>query len=127
MKRSTFAVGATIITLLLVGASCYSSKSSTPNTNTSTKTTTNSQTTSNAVTIQNFSFSPTALTVTKGTTVTWTNNDSAAHTITGDNGGPASGSIASGQSYNYAFNTAGTFSYHCALHPSMTATVTVTQ
>jgi plastocyanin len=81
-----------------------------------------------SVTIANFAFSPAALTVKKGTTVTWTNKDSAGHTVIETDGlsGPMSGTLSNGQSYNFAFNTAGTFHYHCSIHPSMTATVTVT-
>lgn len=78
-----------------------------------------------AVTISNFAFSPATITVHKGTKVTWTNEDSAAHTVTGNNGGPASGDIGQGASYSYTFNTVGSFPYHCAIHPYMKATVTV--
>lgn len=83
---------------------------------------------SGSVTIQNFAFSPASLTVKKGTTVTWTNKDSAGHTVQETDGqsGPMSGTLSNGQSYNFTFNTAGTFHYHCTIHPSMTGTVTVT-
>jgi plastocyanin len=90
---------------------------------------TNPQTT-NKVTIQNFAFSPASITVKAGTTVTWTNNDSAAHTVTendGKSGGPASGDVNPGSTYSFTFKTAGTYQYHCAIHPSMTGTVVVTQ
>lgn len=79
-----------------------------------------------SVSIKNFAFASANLTVAKGTTVTWTNGDGAPHTVTGDNGGPNSPSLGTGQSYSYTFNTIGTFPYHCAVHPMMTATVTVT-
>jgi plastocyanin len=80
------------------------------------------------VTIENFNFSPAAITVKKGTTVTWTNNDSANHTVTGDtDGGPKSDSLAQGKTYSFTFNTAGTFAYHCTIHPSMVAKVVVTE
>lgn len=77
------------------------------------------------VTISNFAFSPATLTVHKGTTVTWTNDDSAPHTVTGNNGGPASSPLSQGKTYSYTFNTVGSFPYHCSIHPSMTATITV--
>ena len=77
------------------------------------------------VSIQSFSFSSPVLTIKKGTTVTWTNQDQTAHTVTGDNGGPNSPSLASGDSYSYQFNNTGTFSYHCKFHSSMQATVIV--
>lgn len=79
------------------------------------------------VTIQNFQFSPQSITVAAGTTVTWTNRDSVSHTVTGDNGGPASSQIATGQSYSYTFATPGTYTYHCTIHPMMKGTVIVTQ
>ena len=83
----------------------------------------------NAVAIQGFAFAPANLTVKVGTTVTWTNKDSDAHTVTSQgSGGPfQSKALATGESYSYTFTTAGTYSYLCTIHPFMTATVTVTQ
>lgn len=90
-----------------------------------------SQSQSNAITIKGFAFSPTSLTVKKGTTVTWTNQDDAHHTVTSDTGsapgGPASQLLAKGQSYSLTFGTAGTFNYHCDPHPYMKGTVVVTE
>lgn len=82
-----------------------------------------------SVTIQNFAFSPAAITVKKGTTVTWTNQDSTEHTVTETDGqtGPQSGSLGNGKTYTFAYNTAGTFHYHCSIHSEMTGTVTVTE
>jgi plastocyanin len=81
----------------------------------------------NIVAIQNFAFSPATITVKVGTKVTWTNKDSAAHTVTGDsNDGPASGTLAQGASYSFTFSKAGTFSYACSIHPNMKGTVVVT-
>ena len=81
------------------------------------------------VAIQNFAFGPNAVTVKKGTRVQWVNKDSADHTITETDGqpGPDSGNLADGKSYSFTYNTAGTFHYHCAIHSSMTGTVTVTE
>jgi plastocyanin len=80
-----------------------------------------------AVTIANFAFGPASLSVAAGTTVTWTNNDSAAHTATADDGSFDSSTIAPGATFSQAFDTAGTFAYHCAIHPNMTATIEVSQ
>ena len=80
-----------------------------------------------AVTIQNFAFSPATITVKPGTTVTWTNQDSASHTIMSD-GTPAafsSGTLANGATYQFTFTSPGTYPYHCTIHPSMTGTVVV--
>jgi plastocyanin len=84
-----------------------------------------------AVSISGMTFSPATLTVAVGTTVIWTNNDSVAHTVTSDNGLFDSGSISSaggyggGGAYSYTFSTAGTFGYHCTVHPTMTAKIIV--
>lgn len=81
-----------------------------------------------SVKIQNFAFSPAAITVKKGTTVTWTNEDTAGHTVTETDSlkGPASSTIEQGKSYSFTFDTAGTYHYKCTIHPYMTGTVTVT-
>ena len=79
-----------------------------------------------AMDIKNFAFSQPAMTINKGDTITWTNKDSAPHTVTSDAGNElGSGNLAQRQSYSHTFSRAGTFSYHCAVHPSMTATVVV--
>jgi plastocyanin len=79
----------------------------------------------NTVSIANFSFSPSSLMVTKGTTVTWTNNDSAPHTVTADDGSFTSGTLNQGDTYSYTFDAAGTINYHCSIHPMMKASVMV--
>jgi plastocyanin len=81
------------------------------------------------VAIQNFSFSPTAITVKVGTKVTWTNKDSTSHTVTADSGAADafdSGTLATGQSFSHTFSKAGTFAYHCTFHSDMHGTVEVT-
>jgi plastocyanin len=70
-------------------------------------------------------FNPNPLTVSPGTTVTWTNTDSIAHTSTSDAPGWNSGTLASRQQFSFTFSTSGTFQYHCAIHPGMTGTVIV--
>jgi plastocyanin len=73
-------------------------------------------------------FTPSQITVKKGGTVTWTNNDSTAHTVTADlenNGGPASGNIEPGQTYTFTFDKTGSFQYHCQIHPAMRGTIVV--
>lgn len=82
------------------------------------------------VTIQgnrgNQSYSPNPVTVRVGQTLAWRSADSAAHTATQDTAGFNTGNIASGATSSpIAMNTAGTFPYHCTIHPGMTGTVTV--
>lgn len=80
------------------------------------------------VTIQNMAFTPDSMVVHTGTTITWKNADSVAHTVVETDGkqGPDSSSIAPGSSYSFTFTAAGTYHYHCSIHPSMTGTITVT-
>jgi plastocyanin len=80
-----------------------------------------------AATIVNFSFQPNPITVTVGTTVTWTNQDSAAHTATSDTGDFDTGLLQTGKSGSVTFKQAGTFPYHCQVHPNMKGTVIVQQ
>jgi len=80
---------------------------------------------SEAVNISGFAFDPPDLQIAVGTTVTWTNQDSAAHTVSADDGSFDSGQLAQGATYSQTFDTPGTFTYHCANHPNMTASVTV--
>ncbi len=79
-----------------------------------------------AVMIQGFAFNQSSITIKKGDTVVWTNKDPVSHTVTGD-GGLASSNLSPNGTYSFKFNTAGTFNYHCSIHPSMTGTVTVVQ
>jgi plastocyanin len=83
-----------------------------------------------AVTIMNFKFDPTPLTIPVGTTVVWTNQDTAPHTATSDPGSAFTfdtGMLQKGQSGKITFNQPGTFTYFCSVHPNMHGTVTVTQ
>lgn len=77
----------------------------------------------NAVTIQNFAFSPGTLTVTQGTKVTWTNQDATTHKIKSDTFN--SSDLNQGDTFTFTFNTKGTFDYSCAIHPSMTGKIVV--
>jgi len=81
----------------------------------------------NNVTIQGDVFSPSSLTVKVGDTITWTNNDNHDHTVTSNTGTFNSGNIANGSTFSFTFNTAGTYSYNCSIHTSMTGTIVVTQ
>ena len=95
---------------------------------TGTNTNTNNTVTqgANEVFIQGMAFSPATLTVAAGTTVKWTNKDGYAHTVTSDTAGLFnSGNISSGGTYSFTFLTAGTYSYHCSIHLSMTAKIIV--
>jgi plastocyanin len=80
------------------------------------------------VRIVNFAFAPAHIQVRVGTKVAWTNTDAAPHTVTFMPMYRMNGSsmMQQGQSFSYTFTTPGTYAYYCAVHPNMTATVTVT-
>jgi plastocyanin len=82
-------------------------------------------TTTNIISIRNMAFSPATFTVNMGTTVTWVNDDAAAHTVTADNGSFDSGAIQPGAKFSHTFSTAGNYGYHCTIHAGMTGTVIV--
>lgn len=77
----------------------------------------------NSVSIENFAFAPATLTVKAGTTVVWTNNDTAAHDVKiGDTKSPL---LAKGETFDMTFDTKGTFDYICGVHPSMKGKIIV--
>jgi plastocyanin len=103
------------------------------------------------VTIRDFTFTPSAVTIKAGETVRWTNNGPSAHTTTSDGGVWDSGTLsptsggggggysmsasmsgsATGTSFQFTFMQAGMYPYHCSIHPpaqfpGFTGTVTVT-
>ena len=81
--------------------------------------------TADAVTIKNFAFSPVTITVKAGQSVTWTNEDSIGHSATADDNSWDTGVLSQGQSKAITFAKAGTYTYHCSVHPNMKATVIV--
>lgn len=81
-----------------------------------------------AVSISDYSFSPNCFVVSKGSTVTFTNNGPSAHTVTRLSGPETfdSGQMPSGQVFQHKFgNTAGTVDFHCTNHSQMTGTILV--
>jgi plastocyanin len=76
-------------------------------------------------------FIPNPITVDAGSTITWVNGDTAAHTVTAGSAadGPSgvfdSSLIMAGGSYNHTFYSVGTFDYFCMVHPWMEGTVIV--
>ena len=130
-SKSRFLTGvALVFSLLITLSGC--SKSSTYNTPSGYTTGSNtgskggSAPGANEIWIQNMTFDPSSITVTAGTTVTWTNKDAIGHTVTSDSGLFDSGTIGVNGTYSYMFKTEGTFNYHCKIHPGMIASVTVT-
>jgi plastocyanin len=78
-----------------------------------------------SVAIADFAFDPAEASVAAGDTVTWTNNDPAAHTVTFEDGSADSGDLAQGATFEHTFDAAGEYAYRCDIHPSMTGTIVV--
>ena len=83
-----------------------------------------------AVEVSGFKFAPATLEVAKGTKVTWTNKDTAKHTVTSGKDATTDGKFdgpleAAPATFSFTFTEAGTYAYFCAIHKSMIATVTV--
>jgi plastocyanin len=79
----------------------------------------------NDVFIQGMAFSPSTITVTAGTAVTWTNKDAVTHNVTSNPALFSSGGMGNGATYSFTFANKGTFNYSCTIHPSMIGTVVV--
>jgi plastocyanin len=83
------------------------------------------------VSMKNIQFQPEGVTISKGGTVTWTNDESVGHDVT-KKGGPGAdfksgdpGGMQAGDTFKHKFATAGKVDYVCTVHPSMTGSVTV--
>jgi plastocyanin len=137
MRKSHGAQGIVALGLAVAAlTACSPAQSSTPPAQsmpgmsmpTSAQSTSDQPVATDTVSIRNFAFDPAVITVKAGTTVTWTNTDQDPHTVTSDGkSGPLNSKpLNQGDTYQYTFTKAGTFSYLCTIHPFMTATVTVT-
>ena len=78
-----------------------------------------------SVNIGDYFFDPPQAAVEPGSTITWTNKGDEPHTVTADDGSFDSGRLNPGDSYTVAFDGQGTVTYHCAIHPEMRGSVTV--
>lgn len=83
-----------------------------------------------AVTVAGFEFEPSSLTVPAGSTVTWDNEDTVAHTATAGSPGDPEGTFderldGSGGTATVTFDEPGTFAYFCSFHPQMVAEIVV--
>jgi plastocyanin len=126
MPKRLLIVAATCLTLVAAGCGGGgSSTSSSPAPASSTPASGGAK-----VEMKNIQFNPKSLTVSKGTTVTWTNEDSVNHDVAktsgpGPNFASGNGNIGSGGTYKVTFNTAGTIQYRCTIHPGMDGTIVV--
>lgn len=116
ITRVLAAVG--ILALTMMFAACGGTSSQTT-------TTSAAGATGTQVVMKNIAFDPATVTIKVGDTVTWTNEDSVTHTVVGDNNEFQSGDLAQGDTFSFTFDQAGTYPYHCSIHPSMKGTVAV--
>jgi plastocyanin len=72
-----------------------------------------------------FMFAPASMTVTAGSTVTWTNKDDEPHTVVSDTGLFRSGALDTNESFSFRFDKPGTYRYACSIHPRMVGTIVV--
>lgn len=121
MKKHLFVTFLILAVILL--ASCSNSSSGTTAASSALQTASQSNGQSAAISIENFSFTPATLTISTGTTVIWTNNDSADHNIISD--AFNSPMMSTGQTYEFKFDNAGTYNYSCGVHPSMKGVIIV--
>lgn len=116
---------------ILVAGTLLVGCTTTPSTNTNTQTSASSSTEAmspSEVTIASMAFAPAELHVKVGDTVTWTNNDSIAHSVVSDTGSSenfTSSTLSVSDQFSHTFNQTGEFSYHCGIHPSMTGKIVV--
>ncbi len=127
MKHTTRALVGTLVLAPLLLVACGSSPepsadSATPPADSASNAPTATGTT---VGIDDFEYSPDTVTATVGTTITWTNDQDVVHTVTADDGSFDSGDMATGATFDEAFDAVGTFAYHCSIHSNMTGTIIV--
>ena len=141
MNKNTLIVVLVIVVLLILGAVFIAQKQNNTQNVTPTLTPTSTISPTNAgdkqqvvdnsntspktydITIEGFAFTPSDLNIKKGDTVTWTNQDSVSHQ-------PKETSFESsvlqkGQSFSFTFNSTGSFSYYCNIHPTMKGRIVV--
>lgn len=115
-----------VLAVLLAGCSSGSGEYAAPRTSATTPATTPASVPGNALQIAGFSYQPNPLTVKPGATITVKNADSADHTVTADTGGAFDLTVSQGEPATFtAPSRAGTFAFHCSIHPSMHGTLVV--
>ena len=78
-----------------------------------------------SITIDNFSFTPKEITVSKGTTVTWVNHDDVPHTVVSTDKKFKSRALDTDEKFSFTFSDTGAYGYFCSVHPVMTGKVIV--
>ncbi len=127
-RRKVVVAGVVVLALLalsLVASSCGGTGGTGTTTAQSTPSTSGGAGGGAEVVMKNLAFTPASVTIKVGESVTWTNEDSTNHTVVADNGEFTSDQLANGATFSFTFDKAGTYLYHCSIHPSMKGTVIV--
>jgi plastocyanin len=119
-RRDILWSGVTLVALLLGGSAIYAARADNAQAG---KTLAGNAT----VNIDNFSFTPAAITIAAGTKISWNNRDDIPHTITdaAEQRAFKSAPLDTGDAFAFVFSKAGTYHYFCSLHPHMQGTVVV--
>ncbi len=144
MKKYSLFIAVVLVAAPLLVAGCTSTSNPSPSPSTAIVSATTTTATSNVgtstatsspspsasagsqtVVIQGLSFQPASLTIQKGASVTWRNDDSVSHQIVSNTNAFSSSVLNAGGSYTHVFDQAGSYPYHCGIHPFMTGTITV--
>ena len=123
-RRAAVVVAATVLIFAfgLLAAACGGGSSGTTATTAETGTTTGGGTTAQVI-MKNRAYDPATVTIKVGDTVTWVNQDAPQHDVVADNGEFKSKLFDKGGAFSFTFTKAGTYPYHCSIHPGMTGTV----
>jgi plastocyanin len=127
-KREALILAAALVIILVVGvfaASCGGSTVGASTTASTPGTTAGGGAGGAQVVLKNLAFDPATVTIKAGESVTWTNQDAMNHTVVADKGEFKSSDLGQGATFTFKFDKAGTYAYHCSIHPSMKATVVV--
>jgi plastocyanin len=128
MKKYILGISMMIAVVVIAFAACSKSGNSDPKPDPDPAPPTTTPVATAAVSIKNFAYSKATVNLKVGGTVTWTNEDTAPHTVTDQGGAFDSQSIATNAKFAHTFPTAGTYTYHCTFHSTMaSAKIVVTK
>jgi len=129
-RGRALAAAVLVIVLATAVAACGGSSSASTTTPATPTTAATGAAASSGVVILNFAFTPKTLTVSPGTTVTWTNNDSTPHNVistaslslnSATTSVFASGTLSQGQTFSFTFAKKGIYFYECSIHKGLAA------
>ncbi len=130
-RRLLISIAVLVAVAALTVAGCGSDKKDSASTAVSTAQAQKSGGGTPTVSMKDIQFVPRTITAKVGQKITWTNNDSVAHTVTKDKGfkgaGPGSSTVNPGSTYSFTPQKAGTIPYFCQIHPGQTGTIVVTK